>query len=91
MIAGPRVRAFKKRQKYRSIMVDLHTGKIIDLLPDREEDSLRDWLQVRPEIKIVTRDRYRKYHRAITSGAPQAQQPGGRSRNRSLASVKKPW
>jgi len=31
--------AYKKRNSYGSILVDLHTGKAIDLLPDREEET----------------------------------------------------
>lgn len=66
--------AYKKRNSYGSILVNLHTGKVIDLLPDREEATLREWLEGRPEIEVVTRDRYSKYKNAITSGAPQATQ-----------------
>ncbi|MYY49932.1 hypothetical protein CMT87_09000 [Elizabethkingia anophelis] len=64
--------AYKKRDSYGSILVNLHTGKVIDLLPDREEYTLRKWLEIRPEIKVMTRDRYSNYQKAITSGAPQA-------------------
>jgi transposase len=42
------------------------------LLPDREEKSLITWLRKRPKPEIITRDRYGKYKRAATKGAPQA-------------------
>lgn len=64
--------AYKKRDSYGSILVNLHTGKVIDLLPDREEETLRKWLEKRPEIEVMTRDRYSNYQKAITKGAPQA-------------------
>ncbi|QRY58809.1 transposase family protein [Sphingobacterium siyangense] len=65
-------RAYKKRKSYVSILVNLHTGKVIDLLPDREQETLRKWLQERPEIEVMGRDRYSNYQKAITCCAPQA-------------------
>lgn len=62
--------AYKKRKSYGSILINLHTGKV--LLPDREQDTLRKWLQERPEIEVMSRDRYSNYQKAITCGAPQA-------------------
>lgn len=64
--------AYKKRKSYGSILVNLHTGKVIDLLPDREQETLRKWLQERPEIEVMSRDRYSNYQKAITLGAPQS-------------------
>ncbi|MEQ9442959.1 MAG: ISL3 family transposase [Cyclobacteriaceae bacterium] len=66
--------AFKKRDRYGSILVNLHTGKVVDLLPDREEATLREWLQQRPQIEVVTRDRFSNFQKAIAVGAPQALQ-----------------
>ncbi|MGJ1356870.1 transposase [Sphingobacterium siyangense] len=57
--------AYKKRKSYGSILVNLHTGKVIDLLPDREQETLRKWLQERPEIEVMSRDRYSNYQKAI--------------------------
>lgn len=64
--------AFKKRDRYGSILVNLGTGKVIDLLPDREERTLFRWLQERPAIQVVTRDRFSNFQKAITAGAPQS-------------------
>ncbi|WP_165384775.1 transposase [Sphingobacterium corticibacterium] len=64
--------AYKKRDSYGSILVNLNTGKAIDLLPDREEETLRKWLEKRPKIEVMSRDRYSNYQKAITSGAPLA-------------------
>jgi len=66
--------AYKKRDRYGSILVNLDTGKIVDLLPDREEKSLENWLKKQPEIEVITRDRYHKYVRGATKGAPNALQ-----------------
>lgn len=43
--------AYKKRDRYGSILVNLNTGKIMDLLPDREEKSLENWLKTQPTIE----------------------------------------
>lgn len=64
--------AYKKRDRYGSILVNLDTGKVIDLLPDREEKTLTSWWQGQPALEVITRDRYGKYMRAATMGAPQA-------------------
>lgn len=64
--------AYKKRDRYGSILVNLDTGKVVDLLPDREEKTLISWLQEQPSIEVITRDRYGKYMRGATKGAPQA-------------------
>ncbi|MBB5638344.1 transposase [Pedobacter cryoconitis] len=66
--------AIKKRDRYGSILVDLTTNKPIALLADREENTLTAWLKDRPEIQIVSRDRYGNYQRAVNKGAPQAVQ-----------------
>lgn len=57
-----------------SILVDLATNKPIALLADREETTLTKWLKNRPEIQIISRDRYGNYQRAANKGAPQAVQ-----------------
>jgi len=66
--------AMKKRDRYGSILVNLSTNKPIGLLPDREEGTLWAWLKTHPEIRVVSRDRYGNYRRAVSSGAPQAMQ-----------------
>src|SRR3546814_611710 len=50
----------------------------MDLLPDREEETLRKWLLKRPEIKVMTRDRFSNYQKAMANGAPQAIQVADR-------------
>lgn len=70
--------AFKKRDSYGTILVDLRTGKVIDLLPDREEGTLKEWLGQRPGIEILTRDRFGNYQKAMAAGAPQAGQVADR-------------
>lgn len=70
--------AFKKGRNYGTVIVDLTTREVIDLLPDREAPTLTHWLKEHPEIETVSRDRYGPYALAIKEGAPQAQQVADR-------------
>ena len=66
--------AFKKGLRYGTILVDLERHCPIDLLPDRQVETVKQWLAQHPTIEIVTRDRSQDYAQAITQGAPQAMQ-----------------
>lgn len=66
--------AFKKGRKYGTVIVDLETHRVIDLLPDREAETLSDWLLEYPSIEIVSRDRSNTYSAAITEACLQAEQ-----------------
>lgn len=70
--------AFRKGLSYGTILVDLEKRKPIDLLPDREMETVRKWLETRPEIEIISRDRASCYSKAATLGAPQAIQVADR-------------
>jgi transposase len=54
--------------------VDLKRHKVIDLLPDRKAETAKAWMQARPEIELVSRDRGGDYAAAASQGAPQAAQ-----------------
>jgi len=49
--------ALRRGQVYRTVLVDMATGKPIDLLADRKAETLRDWLVEHPGVEIVCRDR----------------------------------
>jgi transposase len=66
--------AFRKGQRYGTLLVDLERGCPVDLLPDRQAETLADWLKAHPGVQIVTRDRSTEYARAIREGAPAAVQ-----------------
>lgn len=72
--------AWKKRDRFGTVLVDLTNRKIIDLLNDREASTLEKWLKNNPGVLIISRDRYGKYIQGATNGAPHATQPGGRGR-----------
>ena len=66
--------AFRRGQRYGTLLVDLERGCPVDLLPDRQAETLAAWLKAHPGVEIVTRDRSTEYARAIREGAPAAVQ-----------------
>lgn len=70
--------AYRKGQVYGTILVDLERRCVIDLLPDRDAETLATWLKKHPEIEIVSRDRSQQYIQGIRQGALQAKQVADR-------------
>jgi transposase len=66
--------SYRRGKRYGSIIVDLRTHKIIDLLPERSVESVIAWLEEHPEVEIVSRDRGGTYVDGVTQGAPLATQ-----------------
>jgi transposase len=54
-----------------TVLVDLDTHRVIDLLPDRETETAMAWLQGHREITHVSRDRGSEYASAASRGAPR--------------------
>ena len=66
--------SFRRGVSFGTILVDLEKRQPIDLLPDREAETLKLWLDAHPEVEIVSRDRASAYSDATKRGAPQAVQ-----------------
>jgi len=65
-------------QRYGTIVVDLERSDVIDLIPDRDADTVAAWLKAHPTIEVVGRDRSAAYAQAATEGASQAKQVADR-------------
>jgi DNA-binding NarL/FixJ family response regulator len=66
--------AWRRGQRYGTILVNLEDRRVLDLLPDRSAESVATWLAQQPTITVVCRDRSALYADGIRQGAPQAVQ-----------------
>lgn len=70
--------ALRKRFSYGTVMVDLESHRIIDLLPSRETSDVAKWLAAFPNIQVVSRDGAAIYSSAAADPHPEAIQVSDR-------------
>jgi transposase len=70
--------SFRRGRKFGSIIIDLQTHRVLDVLPDRTTEGVARWMADHPELEIVSRDRGGDYASAATQAAPQAVQVADR-------------
>ncbi|WP_354199381.1 ISL3 family transposase [Aquamicrobium terrae] len=70
--------AFRRGQRYGTIVCDLERRRPVTLLPDREQGTSRAWLAGHPSVSIVARDRGGGYGEAIAKALPYAEQVADR-------------
>ena len=70
--------AQRRGSHYGTIIINLETHEVVELLPDRTVDTLAAWLEKHPTIRIVSRDRASAYAQAIATALPAAAQVADR-------------
>src|SRR6266581_5417240 len=70
--------AIRRGDSYGTILVNLETGKPLDLLPDRTAEAVLPWLAGHQEIDVVSRDRASAYADAARRALPHATQVADR-------------
>lgn len=78
-VATPRVLgiddwARRRGHTYGTLLVDLESGRPVDLLDSRQVEAVSGWLLAHPSVEIVSRDRGKEYVSAVTTALPQATQ-----------------
>ena len=66
--------ALRKGRSYGTILVDLETHSVVEVLADRSAESLSQWLKAHPGVEIISRDRGGEFIEGASQGAPEALQ-----------------
>src|SRR5436189_1535569 len=64
--------AFRRGYRFGTILVNLESHRVVDLLPDRRAETAAQWMRQQPDLSVVSRDRGGEYASAAREGAPQA-------------------
>ena len=70
--------SFRRGRKFGTIIVDLQTHQVLDVLADRTTETSAAWMATHPELDIVSCDRGGDYAAATRKAAPQATESADR-------------
>ena len=70
--------AWRRNQRYGTLVCDLERRHVVCLLPDREAGTAEAWLAGQPQITVVARDRSGNYALAAARALPHAVQVADR-------------